>query len=57
LTDQVEEDRIRIAELLKKLLHIRISKAKHIGEFIVFEIMVFGEQIKNGSVLYKKLIL
>lgn len=56
-TDQIEEDRIRIAELLKRLLHIRISKAKHIDEFIVFETMVFGEQIKNGFVLYQKLIL
>lgn len=40
---QVEEDRIRIAELLKKLLHVRMSKAKHINEFIVFGIMVFGK--------------
>ncbi|EIE84945.1 hypothetical protein RO3G_09655 [Rhizopus delemar RA 99-880] len=42
--EQVEEDRIRIAELLKKLLHIRMSKAKHINEFIVFRIMIFGQQ-------------
>ncbi|KAG1183650.1 hypothetical protein G6F36_008295 [Rhizopus arrhizus] len=50
--EQVEEDRIRIAELLKKLLHIRMSKAKHINEFIVFRIMIFGETIEYYTMKY-----
>jgi hypothetical protein len=41
--ENIEEDRIRLAEISKKMLHKRVLAAKSGKELIIFAIMITGE--------------
>ncbi|KAI8974438.1 hypothetical protein BDB01DRAFT_881019, partial [Pilobolus umbonatus] len=51
---EVEIDRIRIAEMLKKMLHKRISRSKDKLEFIVFGMMIYGEKMEYYTMEYNE---
>ncbi|KAI8982360.1 hypothetical protein BDF20DRAFT_938360 [Mycotypha africana] len=52
-TEKIEEDRVRLAEISKKMLHRRVLAAKSERELITFAVMIAGNEIEYFVHKYK----